>query len=36
MVRGYTVMVLAYHGKEFQAEFDDVFTRVVEKVRDRS
>ncbi|GAB2632397.1 hypothetical protein ABI214_15755 [Prescottella soli] len=35
-VRGYTVMVLAYHGKEFRAEFDDVFTRVVEKVRDRA
>lgn len=32
VVRGYTVMVLAYHGKEFRAEFDDVFTRVVEKV----
>jgi hypothetical protein len=36
VVHGYTVMVLAYHGKEFQAEFDDVFTRVVEKVRDRA
>ncbi|WP_241566217.1 hypothetical protein [Prescottella agglutinans] len=32
-VRGYTVMVLAYHGKEFRAEFDDLFTRAIEKVR---
>lgn len=31
-IRGYTVMVLAYHGKEFRDEFDDLFTRVVGKV----
>lgn len=31
-VRGYTVMVLAYHGEEFRDEFDDLFTRVVGKV----
>ncbi|MDH6280211.1 hypothetical protein [Prescottella agglutinans] len=36
VVRGYTVMVLAHQGKEFRAEFDDVFTRVVEKVRERA
>ncbi|BCN56142.1 hypothetical protein RE9425_45320 [Prescottella equi] len=32
-VGDYTVLVLAYHGKEFRTEFDDVFTRTVEKVR---
>lgn len=35
-VDGYTVMVLGYQGKDSRAEFDDVFTRVVEKVRRRS
>ncbi|PQP17129.1 hypothetical protein [Rhodococcus opacus] len=30
---GYTVMVLGFQGKQFQAEFDTVFTRAVEKVR---
>lgn len=36
VVNGYTVMVLGYQGKDFHAEFDDVFTRVVEKVRQPS
>lgn len=29
----YTVVVLGYEGRQSQPEFDDVFTRVVEKVR---
>ncbi|MBA8962932.1 MULTISPECIES: hypothetical protein [Rhodococcus] len=32
-LNGYTVMVLGYQGKEFEAEFGEVFTRVFEKVR---
>ncbi|PTR24891.1 hypothetical protein C8K36_107147 [Rhodococcus sp. OK519] len=35
-VNGYTAMVLAYHGKEFRSEFEDVFTRVVGKVRNHT
>lgn len=32
-VNKYTVVVLGYEGRQSQSEFDDVFTRVVEKVR---
>ncbi|MCQ4118487.1 hypothetical protein [Rhodococcus tibetensis] len=32
-LNGYTVMVLGYQGTEYEAEFDGVFTGVVEKVR---
>lgn len=32
-VNKYTVVVLGYQGRQSQPEFDDVFTRVIEKVR---
>lgn len=32
-VSGYTVLVVAHQGKASQPEFDDIFSRAVDKVR---
>ncbi|MBJ8339051.1 hypothetical protein JGU71_09155 [Antrihabitans sp. YC3-6] len=32
-VNGYTVLVLAHQGRAYQPEFDDIFSRAIDKVR---
>jgi hypothetical protein len=35
-VSGYSVLVVAHQGKDSQPEFDDIFTRSIEKVRSKT